>query len=280
MKIIYLSTFTFLIFALGSLHSFAQNFCDSIGNVVIFSNYDGGTLRINVDRNIPNLKIGINGYENDSIILSGTYLGNVTEVIFAGYYNSNNMHCTPWPSVKSINGVASTITQIVFLPPAIYPNPNGNATIVCNYSCDINSNQGGCNTADQIAGYFFGIFGSTNLMFHYTQYVCWSGTYNLSDGGNCCAVPISTGVSENISDKIISLSPNPSDGNFTIINKRNFSGTKTEIEIIDMLGGVVFRQPLSDSGKTEINLTSVPKGIYLLKYSDEKEIVIRKIVLQ
>ncbi|HLG33457.1 MAG TPA: T9SS type A sorting domain-containing protein [Bacteroidia bacterium] len=279
MKKNYLLIFSLLIFL--SLKSFAQGtFCDSTGNVVIFSNYDGGTLRINVDLNIPNLKIGINGYENDSIILSGTNLGNVTEVIFAGYYNSANVHCSPWPSVKSINGVSSAIAQIVFLPPAIYSNPNGNATIVCNYSCDVNSSQGGCNTADQIASFFFSMFGSSNLMFHYTQYGCWNGTYNLSDGGNCCAVPLSTNISENISDEIISLFPNPSGGKFIITDKRKSPLTKTEIEIVDIHGSVVFRQLLSDSGKTEINLTSVPKGIYLLKYSDGNETVIRKIVLQ
>ena len=200
-----------------SLKCFPQaQFCNPTGNVAIFSNYDGGTLRINIDMNIANLKIGITGYENDSVIISGTYLANVTQVIFAGYYNSSNVHCSPWPSQKSINGVSSSITQIIFAPSANYSNSNGYAYIICNYSCDINTSQGGCNTADQISGYFFNQFGSTNLLFHYTQYGCWTGTYNLSAGGNCCAVPIGTGDADNSVSNTISLSPNPSDGKFRI----------------------------------------------------------------
>jgi hypothetical protein len=261
------------------LKSSAQNFCDSTGNVVIFSNYDGGTLNINVDMDIPNLKIGICGYENDSIIISGAYVNNITQVIFAGYYNSNNIHCSPWPSQKSINGVLSSITQIVFLPPTIYFNPNGDLTIVCNYSCDVNSSQGGCNTADQVASYFFSMFGSTNLLFHYTQYGCWNGTYNLSAGGNCCAVPITTGIAAENSDLNFTISPNHSDGRFLFENLSIGLPGNSQIEIIDVLGNQVFNRFLSTAGKTEIDLTQKPKGIYLLKYSDGKQIVARKIVL-
>jgi hypothetical protein len=61
-----------LAFVLAPMKNFSQtSFCDSTGNVAIYSNYDGGILRINVDTNIANLKIGIVGYENDSIIISG-----------------------------------------------------------------------------------------------------------------------------------------------------------------------------------------------------------------
>lgn len=57
--------------------------------------------------------------------------------------------------------------------------------IVCNYSCDTNTNQGGCNTPDQIVAYFLNVFGG-KLRYHFTQYGCWNGTYKRSDGGNCC----------------------------------------------------------------------------------------------
>ncbi|MBK5285024.1 MAG: T9SS type A sorting domain-containing protein [Bacteroidia bacterium] len=280
MKKIYTTLLTLLIFM--SLKSFSQGtFCDSTGNVVIFSNYDGGTLRINVDRNIPNLKIGIVGYENDSVILSGAYLGNVTQVIFAGYFNSNNMHCSPWPSVKSINGVSAAITQINFLPAVTYANPNGYSTVVCNYSCDVNSNQGGCNTADQIAGYFFTQFGSFNLMFHFTQYGCWTGTYYLSDGGNCCAVPLGTDIRKNREKENISVSPNPSSGKFKIkyTSLSSFSSLDSEIIIYDVLGNTVFRKSHLPVAETEIDLASQPEGIYLLKILNGKETVTKKIIL-
>jgi len=37
--------------------------CNPSGNLIIYSNYDGGILTINVDQNIPNLIIGISTYE-------------------------------------------------------------------------------------------------------------------------------------------------------------------------------------------------------------------------
>jgi PKD repeat protein len=71
------------------------------------------------------------------------------------------------------------------MPISPVSNPNGYSIIICNTSCDTTSNQGGCNTADQVAAYFLQAFGGT-LRFHYTQYGCWTGPYDISAGGNCC----------------------------------------------------------------------------------------------
>jgi hypothetical protein len=71
-----------------------QTTCNTEGNVVVFSNYDGGILNINVDQNIPNLKIGICSYEAVDIRITGTYASNVTAVIYAGFNDSNEI-CFP-----------------------------------------------------------------------------------------------------------------------------------------------------------------------------------------
>ncbi|MFN8714144.1 MAG: hypothetical protein ACK5Z2_14950 [Bacteroidota bacterium] len=55
--------------AAGSLQ--AQSVCDSTGNLIIYSNYDGGALQINVDVNIPNLRIGVVSYEFCRISIVG-----------------------------------------------------------------------------------------------------------------------------------------------------------------------------------------------------------------
>ena len=49
----------------------AQSICNPIGNLAVFSNYDGGILTINVDQNIPNLKIGICTYEPIQVSFTG-----------------------------------------------------------------------------------------------------------------------------------------------------------------------------------------------------------------
>lgn len=188
------STVACLLLLAVNIHTYpayAQDYCYPDGNVIIYSNYDGGYLNINVDEDIPNLKIGITTYEKCEISVTGTYAGNVTEVIYAGY-NGNNDHCNPTPPTTSINGVPPGITSIQLYPPVTWPNTNGYSYIICNYSCDSANSQGGCNTPDQIVHYYLTAFGGS-LYYHFTQYGCWQGTYLVSDAGNCC---IGSGILE------------------------------------------------------------------------------------
>lgn len=166
-------------------NAFSQITCDQSGNVVLYSNYDGGVLNINVDVNIPNLKIGVVSYEMVTINLTGPFVNNITEVQFAGYTTTTHHHCNNSPAITSIVGAPPGTDTLVFMPTSPLSNNNGYYIIICNYSCDTVSNQGGCNTPDQIVAYFQQEFGGL-LRYHYTQYGCWNGTYNISDGGNCC----------------------------------------------------------------------------------------------
>jgi hypothetical protein len=164
----------------------AQITCNPAGNLWVYSNYDGGVLNINCDVNIPNIKIGVCTYEPVTINITGAYVGNVTEVRYAGYVSTNNNHCPNSPTTTTITGVPAGITSVNFLPPSTLTNPNGNNSIVCAYSCSTTSSQGGCNTADQIKAYFQNATGGT-LVSYYTQYGCWStAPYSLAAGGNCC----------------------------------------------------------------------------------------------
>ncbi|MCA6364469.1 MAG: T9SS type A sorting domain-containing protein [Bacteroidetes bacterium] len=164
--------------------SLITNSCDPNGNVIIYSNYDGGILNINVDQNIPNLKIGVCTYEGVTINISGTFAANVTEVRYVGF-NGANAHCSGVINT-SINGAPAAVTSVSFYPSATMTDPNGSSNMVCGYSCST-GNQGGCNTAGQIAHYFLTQFGGT-LRYHFTQYGCWASSYLVSSGGNCCFV--------------------------------------------------------------------------------------------
>lgn len=182
MKILLFSTlFLFGFYVQGQV-------CNSNGNIVIFSNYDGGFLNINVDVNIPNLKIGIVSYEAVEVTLSGPFVNNVTGVEYAGFNNASNTVCGGNIATTTFNGVPGGVTpNIEFVPPVTYSDPNGYIFIDCAYSCGT-GNQGGCNTAAQVYDYFENVFSGT-VYTHETQYGCWQGTQNLSDGGNCCAAP-------------------------------------------------------------------------------------------
>jgi len=179
--------------------------CNQNGNIIIFSNYDGGLLNINVDVNIPNLKIGVVSYEAVEVTLSGPYVSNITGIEYAGYNNGPNTTCGNIATTTFTGAPGSVSPNIEFLPPATYTDPAGYLYIDCAYSCGSGS-QGGCNTAAQIYAYFESVFAGT-VYTHETQYGCWSGTQNLSDGGNCCAAPPGPAVPPvagfSISDNVI-----------------------------------------------------------------------------
>lgn len=259
-----------------SLTLSAQTFCDPQGNVVIYSNYDGGTLNINVDQNIPNLKIGIVSYEPVHVNISGTYAGNVTAVRFAGYSPSGNNHCGLGSNaVTTISGVPNPVDTIIYMPAVTYTNPNGYGVVICNASCNTTSNQGGCNTADQIAHYFLTNFGGS-LYFHYTQYGCWSNTMNISGGGNCCANPL-TGVEEQNSS-LFSLAPNPAAREVNVTMP--LCADVRTIQITNMLGETV-REIQIAAGITsqQISLEGFAPGTYFFRMQSGEAITTEKLLV-
>jgi len=174
--------------------------CDTTGNWFLFGNYDGGKLNIIVDQNIPNLKIGICTYEPVIVTFSGPFVGNITDVYYAGTNSSaNNNHCGFPITTTSFVGVNPSLVTVDVIPPVNIispPNPanianlpNGNNFgVVTVVSCDVNTYQGGGNTIDQVVDVFQTRFGGS-LRGLKVQYCCWSDTlpYRLSNvTGSCC----------------------------------------------------------------------------------------------
>ena len=192
--------------------TFSPN-CDPTGNWILFANYDGGNLNIVVDQNIPNLKIGICTYEPVNVTFSGPFVNTVTEVLYAGFNSAQNNNNCGFPiNTSSFTGINPAILTVNVAPPVTIispPNPNyfnftnGNNTgIVCLASCDVNSNQGGCNTVDQVLAYFQSQFGGV-LRGLNVQYNCWDNSTPLTisgQAGNCCGacVPDAVNVNETV----------------------------------------------------------------------------------
>jgi gliding motility-associated-like protein len=182
----------------------SANICNANGNLVIYSNYEGGVLTINVDQNIPDLRVGICTYEAVTVNFTGPFVGNISEVIYAGFDGANGP-CGTNPTTTTINGVApgivtqysQTLGNIAianFLGEPLAPGfpPLVNCIVGAEGECST-SNNGGGNSAPQIAQFFLAEFGPGVALFgHQVQYECFTGTFNVSDGGNCCLLETGT----------------------------------------------------------------------------------------
>jgi hypothetical protein len=276
MKTLYISC---LLLFCATTFSKAQAYCDTTGNVIIYSNYDGGILNINVDQNIPNLKIGVVTYEAVRVQISGAFASNVTEVRYAGY-NGSNDNCSQGVTNTTISGVTNNLDTIIFYPATGYSNSNGSANIVCNYSCSSTSNQGGCNTPDQVVYYFMNAFGGT-FAYHHTQYNCWtnSTTYNVSAGGNCCDVPSTLGFSDTKKNSQAFLFPNPASSELDI---RFYSQDGPHnLSLYNGLGEKV-RSALysAETIKAKLDLSGLAKGIYFMFIEENGKTAKQKVVVE
>jgi gliding motility-associated-like protein len=211
-KVFFLILFFTAFLNVKAQSSFTPN-CDPTGNWILFANYDGGNLNIVVDQNIPNLKIGICTYEPVNVTFSGPFVSSVTEVLYAGFNSAQNNNNCGFPiNTSSFTGINTSILTVNVAPPVTIispPNPNyfnipngWNSGIICLYSCNVDANQGGCNTVDQVLAYFQNQFGGV-LRGLNVQYPCWlsSANYTISaQTGNCCGacVPNASTVNQTI----------------------------------------------------------------------------------
>ena len=175
------------ILLLTACASFAQIICDPAGNVMIYSNYEGGTLNVEVDVDIPNLKIGICTYEPVTVNFTGTYVGNITEVLFAGFNEPLAITGVPAGIVTTYACASGNVAISPYLSEyEILGVPIANCMVGAEDCTDYAS--GGGNSSPQIVQFFLAEFGPGNIFYaHYTDYVFFPpGVFQISEGGNCC----------------------------------------------------------------------------------------------
>ncbi|WP_190277300.1 T9SS type A sorting domain-containing protein, partial [Taibaiella lutea] len=79
----------------------------------------------------------------------------------------------------------------------------------------------------------------------------------------------------NISNNELTVYPNPSNGQATILNKGDLKMEK--IEIYNILGQVVYRSKADSKDKHVVNLTNIASGVYTIEVYTDKGTVARKL---
>ena len=101
----------------------------------------------------------------------------------------------------------------------------------------------------------------------------------ISNNGTIFKIDISTGIKENNLTYNIFISPNPTNGIFTI----SAENLKMEsVTIYNVLGEIVYQLPnfqINTSSNFQIDLTNQPNGIYFINLKTEQGIVSKKIII-
>lgn len=79
-----------------------------------------------------------------------------------------------------------------------------------------------------------------------------------------CYAPI-VGLQEIAKQNRIELSPNPTDGKFTIVFPEHFTYDEAVISIADVSGKIVVTRQITSTEKAEMDLTELPAGLYFVR---------------
>lgn len=113
-----------------------------------------------------------------------------------------------------------------------------------------------------------------------------AGTYTVTiiDGG-CTAtanVTVNTATTTSVKDNPVeantSIYPNPGKDQFTITIPQEF-GNETVVTVMDALGQTLFAKTYNGFGNKEMNLTGLPSGKYLVRFSSTKYVVNKNVTI-
>lgn len=107
-----------------------------------------------------------------------------------------------------------------------------------------------------------------------------TGSTNGCNGTTMATVVIlpCTGINE-VGNNIASIFPNPSHGNITI--DFGHANNNTKVVISDMIGNQVYQTKVAEgTGKLNVDLTSMPKGLYLVTVSNGTGSFVQKMIVE
>ncbi len=119
---------------------------------------------------------------------------------------------------------------------------------------------------------------------HQTYLPTQNGIYTVVDTSVTCRITsapynlTALSVEENISDHLISLTPNPSH-DFIFVHLENYSSL-SRVDITDVTGRKLFHQSTITSPEFKISVERFAKGIYFARFYGNNEVLTKKFVVE
>jgi hypothetical protein len=86
---------------------------------------------------------------------------------------------------------------------------------------------------------------------------------------------LATGIAT-IPNTGLGIYPNPA----TSVLNINNAAVNSQLTITDILGNMVYQQPIMNSTQSSIDVSTWNKGVYLLQIKNEKETTVKKVVIE
>ncbi len=90
---------------------------------------------------------------------------------------------------------------------------------------------------------------------------------------------VATSIFDNIEDNVFKIYPNPSNGIF-FLDITRYGAYKAKIEIINMLGVMIYEEESSLSDDMKIDASELKKGMYLVKISTDTKTYTKRIIIK
>ncbi|MEI8202146.1 MAG: C10 family peptidase [Bacteroidota bacterium] len=102
---------------------------------------------------------------------------------------------------------------------------------------------------------------------------------NVNDGWEATYSSVFEGIEENTSNISYHIYPNPTSDiiSITSVSEKIFS---IDLKLYNIRGGLMLQKKIKSNSEENLSLASLSKGIYILKLTDSKETITKKIIIQ
>lgn len=189
--------------------------------------------------------------------------------------------------VYTVTGTAGSCTNTATFSLTVNPTPTVVVTPASDSICVLNSTTIGASGATTYNWSGSGLTSTSGANVSTITYtVAGTYTYNcIGTSTGCNSVTTTTitvlpcvGINE-VSGGIASVYPNPSKGNITVYFGKALAGSK--VVVTDMIGKQVYSSSVySGTEKLNIDLSSMPKGLYLISVSNNTGSTVKKMIIE
>lgn len=202
-------------------------------------------------------------------------IANATDTSFVA--DSNGVYTLNFSNVNGCNAVSNAISvEVNALPIVTFQLPNDT---VC-----VNASSFALSGGSPVGGNFAGIGVSSNM---FTPATAGTGArvllYTYTDGNGCVNsardtvfVDVCSGVQEFVADNLLSIYPNPANGNCVEIKVSNVL-VGSRMAMYDMSGRLVKEMMLMRE-KNVLNMVNIEAGVYMVKVENGKTPIAMKFV--